>query len=110
MTVDEAAAHELADHDCGAAGALQVLGHVPAAGREACKDGRALADRSELVECERDTRLARDREQVEDSVRRAAGSRDSRHRVQKSPLVEERARRLLERYRERAGALGGSTF
>ena len=61
-------------------------------GREARDHRRAAADRRELVERQRDAGFARDREQVEDAVRRAAGRGDARHRVQERAPVEEASR------------------
>ena len=63
-----------------------------AAGRaEVADHGRAGADRDQLVELELDARLAGDRQQVQESVGRAAGRGDPRHRVLERAAVEEAA-------------------
>ena len=59
------------------AGGLEVRSHVFARGREVADEGRALADRVEVVDRELDAHLARDGEQVKHGVGRAAAGSDA---------------------------------
>jgi hypothetical protein len=60
---------------------VHVGGDEAAAGLEAREHRRALRDGVEVVERVRDVELTRDREEVQDAVRRAAAGRDRRGRV-----------------------------
>jgi hypothetical protein len=61
--------------------ALHVRRDEAPAGLEVAQQRRAAAHRAEVVEREGDARLARDREEVEDPVRRPAARRDRGDRV-----------------------------
>ena len=87
--VHEPAAGQLPDERRRTAGLVEVDGGVLPAGREARDHRRLLAGGRELVERKRDAGLARDCEQVQHAVRRPAGRRDARHRVQERAAVEE---------------------
>ena len=107
------AAHELTDQRGGTAGAVQVLRHETAGGREARDHRRAAPDRGELVERQLDAGLVRECEQVQDPVRRPAACRDSDHRIQQRTAIEEAARGQLaagETSGQRARALGSAAL
>ena len=70
----------LRDH-ADAAGLVEVGGDEPAAGLQVCDQGGRAGDPLEVVDVHLHPRLARDREQVEHAVRRAAGGADGRDRV-----------------------------
>ena len=90
--VDEAGADELARDEADAARLVQVGGDVAAARLQVGDDRRARRDRVEVVELERDAGLARDREQVQHAVRRAAGAGDRGDRVLERLAREDRRR------------------
>ena len=71
--VDEVALLQLARDEADAAGLVHVGRDEAAARLEARDDRRARGDALEVVERELDAELARDRDQVQDAVRRAAG-------------------------------------
>ena len=91
--VEVAAGDQLADQRPRAARAVHRLGDVAAAGRQAREHRRARGELRQLVLRELDAGLARDREQVEHAVGRAAARGDARHRVAQRAAVEEAARR-----------------
>ena len=89
---------------------MEVVCDVAARRREARDHRCARRDVGEVVERQLHAALARDREQVEDAVRRAAGRGDPRHRVQQRAPVEERAGGGERAGGERARAPGGRVF
>ena len=114
VAVDQPGADQLRDHHRRAADLVQVGRHVAAGRAEAADHRRARADLDQLVELELDLRLARDREQVQQAVGRAAGGGDAGHRVAQRAAVEERARasspgawRALRARRRRGAARRG---
>ena len=100
----EPAGDQLADQRRRAARAVQRLGDVAAAGRQAREHRRARGERGQLVLRQLDARLARDRQQVQHAVGRAAAGRDAGHRVEQRAAVEERARGRARRRRARPPA------
>ena len=84
-----------------------------AARQQVGEDGRAGADGREVVEGQLDAALPRDRQEMQEAVRRAAAGDDARHRVLQRAPVEEAARRdaaLRQRHGQRAGARGGGVL
>jgi hypothetical protein len=79
--MDELPLGELARDEGDAAGLVHVGGHEATARLQARDDRRPRGDSVEVGEREREVELARDREQVEDAVRRAACRRDGGDRV-----------------------------
>ena len=92
-----------------AAGVVEVDGDVAAAGLEVAQQRRALADAVEVVDVELDARLARDRQQVQHAVGRAAAGGDAGDRVLQRLLGDDvaRAQRRAEHVdHELAGLVG----
>ena len=111
--VDVAAADQLADQGRRPARRVEVRRHEAPAGHEVGQHRRAGADGGELVEAERHARLARDRQQVQEAVGRAAAGDRAGHRVLERAAVEEApgGRAVLgELHRERPGALRGGVL
>ena len=110
VRVDQALLGQLARDERDAAGAVDVRGDVPAARLEAREDRRTRRDLVEVLELVRDPELARDREQVEDAVRRAAGRRHRGGRVVERLAGDDRARAQVlakQLHRELARLVGG---
>ena len=81
VDVDEALLRQLARDERDAAGAVDVDGVEAAPRLHVGEHRRPRGDPVEVVDRERDPELARDREQVQDAVRRAAGGGDRGGRV-----------------------------
>ncbi len=105
VAVRKPATHELPDERRRSTGRVELLGDVAAGRDEAREDRRARRDRRELVEPKLDARLAGEREQVQDAVRRAAACSDTGHRVQERRPVEEGSRGRRKRCGEPTCAL-----
>ena len=102
-------AEQLLHHRRRAADAVEVAGDVAPTRRQARDDGRRRREPVEVLEPQVDTRLVGDREQVQDAVRRAAGSGDADDRVLERRARDEAARTnvaLDHVEHEPAGGLG----
>ncbi len=92
----EARLHEAPRDEARAAGAREVGRREAAARLEVHEERRPRRDRVEVVEHERHAGLPRDREEVEDGVRRAAGRGDGRDRVlERGPREDLRRRQSV---------------
>src|SRR5262249_42897975 len=92
VAVHDAGADELAHDEADAAGGLQVGRDVAAERLQVGDDRRSRGNRVEVLELELDSRFARDREQVEDAVRRAARAGDGGDRVLEGGARQDPAR------------------
>ena len=109
VAVHEPGLQQLARDERDAAGGVQVGRDEAAARLDVGDDRRPLGDAVEVVELERDAELARDREQVEDAVRRAAGGGDRGDRVLERVAREDLRRAHVvadELHRDAAGVVG----
>ncbi len=79
--VDEPGPDELPRDETDATGAMEVGGDEASTRLEIGDDRRARRDLVEVFELERQVELARDREEVENGVRRAAGGGDRSDRI-----------------------------
>ena len=74
VAVDQSAFDQAARDQAAAAGRVDVVRQIVAAGFEVGENGRLIADAIERFDLERDIGLVRDREQMEHAVGRAAGA------------------------------------
>ena len=90
--IDLAALQQLAHHQTGATGVVQINRHVAATGLDVGHDGRAFGDGVELVDGERHVELTRNSQDVHDGVGGATRGGNRGHRVVDGAAVHDVAR------------------